>query len=459
MATVRKPTHKRNKTTLHVSDDVIETIFSHLPVKKLVGLSILSKRFRYSWKFCRDISFDSDFARNLSRNEFKNIVNNFFQNYLNSTADRFSLYFDAIEETNLVGYWIQQAVRLGIKEIELDFTPSQRRFMLSYDLVNVDTIKIMKLVNCELQLPFNPINCLSNLIDLTFQNVRARPLAIKTVFGNCLALRILRLINCNFIFDLKISAQNLKRFEILVVRDCSEVDSVFINAPHLSSLHYHGKICEFNFENDFSQIKDVILNIAHPRGFQILPHIKDMVFSLALVRTLTVSSIFLEGLCPKFDGTEYKELEFYLWKLKEFHLVVAPESHLNPCDIVIFLKYCPCVERVFIDLGHNAFMNSLYWDFHGRKYLSGCDTVFPFLKYMKIKGFTARELPVMMARFFLKNAMNLHCLVLVKARNFDFPGTFTPYYLRWGISSNANIEVYEYNRDISIVIPEHLKGF
>ncbi|KAI3456336.1 hypothetical protein Pfo_012999 [Paulownia fortunei] len=451
-----QPPHKRAKT-LHMADDIVETIISYLPVKDVSRLAILSRRFRYSWKFCRDLSFDNNFAKNLSRNEFKNIVNNFFHSHLNSSADKFRLYFDATGETSLVSYWIQMAVRLGIKEIELDLIPSKKKFMLNYDLVNVESIKIMRLVNCELHLPFNS-NGLCHLRELTFQNVRARPIAIQAIFANCLALRSLQLIHCNFIFTLNICAQDLIGFKMLVVKDCSDVHSININAPTLYSFHYHGKLCAFKFQNDLPHLNDVIIDITYSRGFQLLPHRNDMVISLAFVRTLTVSSTFVEGLSTRFEEYEYREMEFYLWKLKEFHLLVAPESYLNSSDIATFLKKCPSVERVFVDLGQNAFGNSLYWDLHGRKYLSECHTLFPFLKCVKVKGFTLKEQPVTMGRFFLKNAINLHDLILVKAKNYNYPEIFTPDCLRSDISSNANIEIYDYKRDKSVINPEHLNG-
>lgn len=45
-------------------------------------------------------------------------------------------------------------------------------------------------------------------------------------------------------------------------------------------------------------------------------------------------------------------MEFYLWKLKELHLFVGGESHINPLDIALFLKKCPRVERLFIDVSY-----------------------------------------------------------------------------------------------------------
>ncbi|KAG8385625.1 hypothetical protein BUALT_Bualt03G0064500 [Buddleja alternifolia] len=439
-----------------MEDDVVERIASFLPRKEAHKLAILSTRFRNSWKFCRDFSFDRDFAKNLSKDEFKSLVNKIFNEHLNSKADKFKLCFDATGETALVSQWIKNAIRLGINEFELDFTPSGKIFMLSYDMIDVESIKTIKLVKCELYLPFAS-NGLRHLRDLTIERVKARPVTIQAVFINCLALRSLQLINCSSVSSLKIPSGGPKGFKKLVVKDCWDVHSIAINAPKLCTLHYHGKICEFKFQSDFPELNDVILDIAHPRGFQMLPHRKDMMISLTFIRSLTVSSAFLEGLSARFEDNEYREMEFCLWNLKEFHLVVAKESFINPYDIVIFLKKCPRIERVFIDLGDNAFGNSLYWDFHGRKLFSECRALFPFLNIVKVKGFTFKELPVTMGKFFLKNAIYLQSLIIVKAKNYIFPQLFTPDWLKWEIPSRAKIEIYEYLNDKSVIIPQHLK--
>ncbi|GFQ01810.1 putative fbd-associated F-box protein at1g61330 [Phtheirospermum japonicum] len=276
-----------------MSDDVIEMIVSRLPVKKVFGLAILSSRFKYSWKFCRNLSFDRDFARNLSQNQFKNLVNTFFHFYLGMSADRFHLYFNDTGEINLVSNWIDRAVKLGIKVIELDFTPSDTKFLLNHELVDAENIKIMKLVNCELNFPLSS-NGLSHLRELTFQSVRVGPMVINAIFNNCLALTTLQLINCNFIFDLRIVTPKLKQFEKLVVKDCIDVLSIGMNAPTLRALHYHGKVCKFEFGCELFRLSDVIFDVAHPRGFHIFPHRKDIVNYFAYVETLTITSIFLE---------------------------------------------------------------------------------------------------------------------------------------------------------------------
>lgn len=83
--------------------------------------------------------------------------------------------------------------------------------------------------------------------------------------------------------------------------------------------------------------------------------------------------------------------------------------------------------------------------------MSDWETVFPFMKYVEVKGFTLTEQAVTMTRFFLKTAIYLRCLALFKAKNYNFPEIFTPMCLCSGISSNANIQVYEHQPDATTV--------
>lgn len=47
--------------------------------------------------------------------------------------------------------------------------------------------------------------------------------------------------------------------------------------------------------------------------------------------------------------SELRGPQFLLLNLKEFNLSMGI-SHINPCDIVVFLENCPFVERIFIDV-------------------------------------------------------------------------------------------------------------
>ncbi|KAL3820587.1 hypothetical protein ACJIZ3_006492 [Penstemon smallii] len=200
----------------------------------------------------------------------------------------------------------------------------------------------------------------------------------------------------------------------------------------------------------------MVLDIVPPRGFKLFPQRVNMMNTLAHVTVLTVTSTLLEGLSARFDDNEYREMEFCLFKLKEFHLIVSEESFVNPLDVVQFLRKCPFVQSVFIDLGLNSFQNSLYWDFQGRQIIEDWQCLFPFIKHVKIKGFTWNELPITMSRFFLRHAITLELLVLVKAKIYVDPQILTPNLIKSGISTDAKIEIHEYMEDVSDIIPTHL---
>ncbi|KAL7130141.1 hypothetical protein ABFS83_13G113800 [Erythranthe nasuta] len=426
-----------------LDDDVLDSIFSHLPIKEVRGLSTLSHRFRYSWKFCRNLSFDRHFAGTMSTEKFIKSVNYFFKHSLSTSADKFKLYFDATNDVNLVSFWTQKAVNLGIKEFELDLTPTKNILMLSWNLIDVETVKSVTLVNCELHLPLNS-NGLRHLKELTLRCVRARPVLVKAVLANCSSLTTFRLVRCSCIYNLRIlCGPDLKRFKTLVVENCSDYDSVaIINAPSLCSFRYRGKICEFRIQCHMERLNDVAFEIEHSKDFRMLPHKKEMVVGIAYVRHLTISSAFLEGLTSKFE-----EMEFYFWRLLKLQVTVASESYINPSDIANFLRKCPRIENVFIDIGQNAFGSSPYWIMKGRKCFDKWETLFPLLRYVALEGFTLKEQSITMARFFLKNAIYLRHLTLIKAKNYNFPPTFTLNYLVSGILSNARIELIEYNRE------------
>ncbi|XP_075486534.1 putative FBD-associated F-box protein At1g61330 [Primulina tabacum] len=174
-------------------------------------------------------------------------------------------------------------------------------------------------------------------------------------------------INCDILYNLKNYARDLKWFTVLVVKNCKGILTIRIKAPSLHTLHYHGKICEFRFESRLPYLSDVVFEITSPRAFQLLPRRKDVMIDLSRVTRLAVNHTILEALCARSEESGYMEFEFDLWKLKELHLLVGGESHVNPLDIALFLKKCPRVERLFIDLRKYAFAESLFWENYGRK--------------------------------------------------------------------------------------------
>ncbi|KZV51985.1 hypothetical protein F511_08595 [Dorcoceras hygrometricum] len=443
--------HERSKY-LHIPVEIIEEILAYLPIKEAASLSILSKRFSNSWKFSRDLSFTKEISRKFSKEEFVKLINDRILDFSDTNMRRFSLYFDPTDLVSLVKYWVHRAIHCGITELELDFTTAEATHMISHFLSHINNLKILKLNKCELDVIPRP-NGVCPLLQITLQNVRVPSFTLQEIFSCCLMLRTLELMDCELIYNLKIFGQDLKSFTVLVVKNCNNVLAMRINAPSLHSFHYEGKICEFRFESDFPHLNNVVLNITSPRAFQLLRHRNQVIIALANITKLAVSHTFLEALATRFGLYGYMEMDFYLWKLKEFNLLVGGESNINPLDIAIFLKRCPCVERVLIDVGKYAFAESLFWERHGRKNFIGFGALFPLLRFVKIKGFTLKEMHVSMARLFLKNAPYLQNLVIIGARNEMSALRVTPEWLAGGIWTNAKIEMHEYMRDSSPTFP------
>lgn len=73
----------------------------------------------------------------------------------------------------------------------------------------------------------------------------------------------------------------------------------------------------------------------------------------------------MQGLTARYEERKYKEMDFNFSRLKQFELHVASESYLNPSDIANFLKKCPRVERVSIDVKKLILkLSSFFFVFH-----------------------------------------------------------------------------------------------
>lgn len=277
----------------HIPEEIVESILSYLPLKEAACLSILSKRFVNSWKFSRNLSFTKEIASKFSKEEFVKFIHDFFLKFSDTNMYRFCLYLDPTSQMDLVQYWVQKAIRSGITELDLDFTQSEQTHMLSFVLSNIEKLRILKLNKCELDLIAKPqVFCLLQQIKL--QNVSVPTYSSQVIFFVCLKLTTLEFINCNILYNLKIYAQNLKWFTVLVVKNCTGILTIRIRAPSLHTLHYHGKICEFKFESRLPFLSDVVFEITSPRSFQLLPHRNDVMITLSRVTRLAVNHTILE---------------------------------------------------------------------------------------------------------------------------------------------------------------------
>lgn len=58
----------------------------------------------------------------------------------------------------------------------------------------------------------------------------------------------------------------------------------------------------------------------------------------------------VKGLTTRIRDGAFRDIKFCFWNLKEFQLFMEGTSYCNLFDIASFLKNCPSLENLFIDV-------------------------------------------------------------------------------------------------------------
>lgn len=274
-------------------DDVIENIFSFLSIKQAVQMGILSARFKHSWLFNRKLLFDRNFARALNRFELIAIVNRVFDSHMGSKIECFRLYFNHDGSEMTVQDWISKSIEKGIEELDLDFYQGTDPFKLPCKIFYVETMRVLKLCYCVIDDLPTQLNGLFLLSTVTFKKVDVSSKVIETLINHCLFLEKIELMQCDEIYQLKISAKKHERLKVLKIGDCEEVMKIEIEAPSLNTFYYTGAVRSIKITN-VPELNDVMLNFTPSKGFSHSLKVENLVSDLSHVAILTATSTFLE---------------------------------------------------------------------------------------------------------------------------------------------------------------------
>ncbi|XP_022723737.1 putative FBD-associated F-box protein At1g61330 [Durio zibethinus] len=328
-----------------VPDDVLTNIFSFLPIKEAVQASTVATRFKQSWFFNRKLCFDKDFAKRHAQKDFLNIVNRVFELHVGQNIQTLRLFFDPTGVEDAVENWIQISIDKEVEELDLNFSLAKDPYRITTDFADFESIKILKLCRCELDLlpTFRGLNSLKTLV---LRRIEINSKFLETVFSNCLSLETLELVKCRKIGHLRILAQNLRRFKALKLGDCLGLYQVDIDAPTIRSIHYSGIFILFKFV-EISQLNDVILNFKPLKGIEKFFRRDSFLCDLSHIAVLSASNTLLEDLSPEYF---HRILRFHFGKLKELQLFMENAVYCNLYHIAYFLKKCPRLEKLFIDV-------------------------------------------------------------------------------------------------------------
>lgn len=277
--------------------DIVQIIFTFLPIKKAVQLGLMAKQFKDTWMFSQRLEFGREFARRLTSYQYYRIVNKVLGLHAGPTIQSFTMYFDPTGHESMVRNWMEIVASKGIEELDLDFctTWSTRKFRLG--ALDVPFIRFLKLAFCDFVLPQSQ-GCFPLLSTLVLRNVKVTTQTIEMVIENCSLLETLDIVCCRIGRQIQILAQHLKRFRTLKIGDCQEVGDIEIDSPTLRSFHYCGKIPFLILENVI-ELKDVVLNVRSPTSAYVPSfRVKSAMWDISHIKVLTVTGIFLEVQSP-----------------------------------------------------------------------------------------------------------------------------------------------------------------
>ncbi|XP_050214404.1 putative FBD-associated F-box protein At1g61330 [Mercurialis annua] len=166
------------------------------------------------------------------------------------------------------------------------------------------------------------------------------------------------------------------------------------------------------------QLSDVLFYFRRSSDSTASMKVFYIVKNVSLVRVLTITSVFLEGLSSRIQSGEWRGKYHLFQNLKELQVVMAESSSCNPIDIAVFVKSCPSLEKLLIELDENSVRRPQYPQDYHRKMVEEYNLGgFPNLKFVKLSKFRFQQHELKFAQIFVENAINLEKLIFVSAKS------------------------------------------
>ncbi|XP_055961050.1 uncharacterized protein LOC126672842 [Mercurialis annua] len=238
---------------------IIENILIYLPIHEAVRTSILSKNWRFKWRFLPKLVFDKTFYhKSVTPSTGKRSINKFFLNIfrvlllhhgpiLNFTFDVSRKTYPEIDQLML--YLSEKDVH----EILLDFGDCGYR--VPSFLFACATLRRLTVSMCLFTVPL-VFQGFVSLISLTFKSVCFKTIEFETFISKCPLLERLSIKNCYHIDNLDVDIPYLKFFEFIGVFRC-----IHFRKPchHLSVVIFDSPIYRVSGSAHFSSVPTKLL--------------------------------------------------------------------------------------------------------------------------------------------------------------------------------------------------------
>ncbi|CAA7029711.1 unnamed protein product [Microthlaspi erraticum] len=421
------------KFTANLPENLLEHIVSlYLPIQSALANRSVSKRFNEGEIRSRDLDFSGIYSVRRKQAEVVRAVEDVFNQHNGPDIDRFVLILNHLGVKDKIISWVKTCVEKNIQELVLDFSKSRKTIELPIDFSAVETLTVLTLRWCTFKIPDNSPKGLKLLKRLTLMKTEVKQEMIDAILNNCIYLTTLALEQCYMRGKFSINAHDHKKFKTLAVRSMPKLLEIIMDAPTLEIFFYEGYAKLFDFSRVVA-LKEVDLHY-HGRHCWRYYDASDMVRAnmgaLLGVRVLATTNIFLEALtlkCNPMSG-EMTAPTFCFPNLKEFEIAFEAPTVCNFFDIAEFIKHCPKLEKVLIDVRNFTFDPGFMWEFHYEQDIQKYDKRFlRSIKEVKIIGYKGDKHELTLVAFFIWKAQSLKKLELVistiarlLARGFDY---------------------------------------
>lgn len=367
--------------------------------------------------------------------------------------DAFQIYIDPVGIENFIQKWLEICREKRIQELELFFVDSG--FTLTADFLNqLFRLSTLKLVHCNLELPVNLLS-LANLRNLILWFVPLKDENIHTLISHCRQLVTVDLLYCTEVVCVEIYAREHKFLKRVRVARCKNVEVFVVDSATIECVHYRGHVPTRIRFFQTTKLNEAYLNFvpAGSRGYFQASVLENLVSDIPHVKILSASALVPESLTAKVRRGVFGEASYSFSNLIELHLIMEGGLFCNPYDILAFMKRCPLVEKLFIDIDDYTFDCGPYWEFHQKSKMEKFDLCFDRLNYIKLRGFKFIAAELQLAKILLQKTTHLDALVLVSQKN-CVANICTPYgrkydqlFHSWKASPEAKIVTFEHTDD------------
>ncbi|WJX26532.1 hypothetical protein P8452_15442 [Trifolium repens] len=191
-----------------------------------------------------------------------------------------------------------------------------------------------------------------------------------------------------------------------------------------------------------------------------------LVKDISNVSILTTTPLLIEGVTARMRGGVFREAQYCFVNMRELQIFMDWGVFINPYDIMVFLKNCPSLEKLFIDLNDYQFDLGMYWQRHHKYLLDFDNHKFTQLKVVVVRDFKFLPSELELVKIIVQRATILEGLFLIppkiKGRS-KFKSEDIPKYAKnfdsWSASRTLRIKYYENYVEESFANPTHPKAW